>query len=322
LLIRKLRGTEGDRMPAGGRPALSDESIALISKWIDEGATLDGASETQPLGVMSQLAWVAKASSEQVSQRRYVLGDEHVALANAAGAPVAQTQTEHFRVLGTASEGTLRLVADQAETAIKQTQTLVSGSPGEGYFRGRATLFVLPKRYDYSEFAKMVEERSIPSQWQSHWHFDGIDAYVALVATERDEPAEIASRLAIPLTALAVATRGGDVPRWFAEGLGVAHAARGRSLDRDARRQLDAEISAAVTAMGDAKQFLEGKLTAEQSDRIGAAVAATMIDRNQRRQFDLLLRSLDEGVAFQQAFQQAFRMSPTDYIDRWIRSIR
>ncbi len=39
LLIKKLKGEgiEGQRMPAGGRPPLSDESIALIAKWIDEG---------------------------------------------------------------------------------------------------------------------------------------------------------------------------------------------------------------------------------------------------------------------------------------------
>ncbi len=57
LLIKKLRGTEGQRMPAGGRPPLSEESIQLIATWIDEGATLDGASESQPLTVISQLAW-------------------------------------------------------------------------------------------------------------------------------------------------------------------------------------------------------------------------------------------------------------------------
>jgi len=63
LLIQKLRGKVGEQMPAGGRPALSDESIKLISTWIDEGATLDGASDSQPLRVMSQLAWAASATT-------------------------------------------------------------------------------------------------------------------------------------------------------------------------------------------------------------------------------------------------------------------
>ena len=80
LLVKKLRGMVGQRMPAGGRPALSDESIKLISTWIDEGATLDGASETQPLSVMSQLAWASSATSKQMSERRQQLADKNMKL--------------------------------------------------------------------------------------------------------------------------------------------------------------------------------------------------------------------------------------------------
>ncbi len=322
LLVRKLRGSEGDRMPAGGRPALADDSIELISKWIDEGATLDGASENQPLAVMSQLAWASQATASQVSERRKQLAGDHLALANAAKAPIEELQTDHFQVLGTSSAGTLKLVTEQAEELLKQTRTLVPGPDGESYYRGRATIFVLPKRYDYSEFAKMVEQRGIPAEWQSHWQYDGIDAYVALVATERDEPEAIASRLLTPITALAVATRSGDVPRWFAEGLGVAMSARGRTLDREARRELEAQIYESTAAMKEAKQFLEGKLTPEQADRIGAALATTMIDRTRRRQFDGLLRELDSGTPFATAFTKSFGVNESDYINAWLRMVR
>ena len=42
LLIKKLKGAgiEGQRMPLG-KPPLADDVIALIQKWIDQGATLD-----------------------------------------------------------------------------------------------------------------------------------------------------------------------------------------------------------------------------------------------------------------------------------------
>ena len=40
LIIKKLRGESGQRMPLG-RPALSAEKIALVSTWIKEGATYD-----------------------------------------------------------------------------------------------------------------------------------------------------------------------------------------------------------------------------------------------------------------------------------------
>jgi mono/diheme cytochrome c family protein len=51
LLVKKIKGEEGDRMPAGGRPPLSEEQITLISKWIDENATLDAPDKDQPLAV-------------------------------------------------------------------------------------------------------------------------------------------------------------------------------------------------------------------------------------------------------------------------------
>src|SRR5690606_33602320 len=70
LLVRKLKGEEGQRMPAGGRPPLSDEQITLISTWIEEGATFDGESAEQPLEVMASLAWANSATDDQLNERR------------------------------------------------------------------------------------------------------------------------------------------------------------------------------------------------------------------------------------------------------------
>ena len=323
LLVQKLRGAVGERMPAGGRPALSEDSIQLISTWIDEGATLDGASETQPLRVMSQLAWAASATSEQLSDRRKELAERNMKLVTSSGGTLESKQTEHFHVIGSASAGTIDLVAQQAEAQMKTVKTVVSGGGGEDFFHGRATIFVLPRRYDYSEFAKMVEQRSLPPGWTSHWQFDGIDAYVSLVATDRDEEDAIADRLTSPLVALAVATRGSGVPRWLAEGAGTATASRNRNTrDRDARRRMEEEVSEALAAMGNAKQFIEGKLSPEHTDRIGAAIAVSMLDRTQRRSFDALLRNLDGGKPFDQAFREAFRATPTEFVESWIKWAR
>ena len=143
------------------------------------------------------------------------------------------------------------------------------------------------------------------------------------MATERDDENEIADRLVAPLVSLAVATRGGDVPRWLAEGTGVATASRsGNSRDKEARRKTEIEIAEALSAMDSAKQFLEEKLTPEQSDRIGAAVAASLLDRTHRRNFDALLRNLDEGKPFERAFLEAFRATPTEFIDAWMKWAR
>jgi mono/diheme cytochrome c family protein len=322
LLVRKLRGMVGNRMPAGGRPALSDSSIALIAKWIDEGATLDGASENQPLSVMSRLAWAASASPQQLTERRAELAGEHLRLVNGP-TEVPSKQTDHFLVTGPVSAATLELVAEQAEAQMKLAQSVVRGDSGEAYFRGRATVFVLPRRYDYSEFAKMVEGRGVPSGWTSHWQFDGIDAYVSLVAGAGEDAEPIAARLATPIISLAVATRGLSVPRWLAEGVGVATADRGGvSTDRDARSQAQAELIAAVAAMTDAKKFLQAKMTPEQLDRVSAAIASSLLDRTQRRGFDAMLRNLQAGMPFEAAFTRGFGVSPEVFVTNWLQYVR
>jgi hypothetical protein len=169
----------------------------------------------------------------------------------------------------------------------------------------------------------MVESRSVPGDWNAHWSYDGIDGYVSIVASEQDAEEVIESRLASPLVSLAVATRGRDIPHWFAEGVGTATAYRLASTrDKDARRQQDMEIISAVASVKDGKQFLEGKLPPEQTDRVGAALASAMMDRTLRRNFDMLIRSVEEGMPFEEAFQQSFRATPTEFVEAWLSRVR
>ncbi len=324
LLVRKLRGTatDGARMPAGGRPPLSDDSIALISKWIDEGATID-ADEGQPIKVLSKLAWAAQASSEELSERRGEIADGNFSLAFAAADPVEHT-TDHFRLLGSGSAETLQLVGRYAEDHLKVAKaiTRTGAAEAEDFFRGRATIFVLPRRYDYSEFAKMVEQRSVPSDWFAHWKFDGVDAYLAVVATERESEEDIETRLLSPIVSLAVATRGSDVPRWFAEGLGVATSMRQNANSRQEKEKLAAEASQAASSVKDGKAFLNNRLTPEQADSFGAALAMSMLDRSRRKSLDGTLRALVEGKPFEQAFLTGFGVPPEAYIDQFLKFAR
>ncbi len=68
--------------------------------------------------------------------------------------------------------------------------------------------------------------------------------------------------------------------------------------------------------MSDAKSFLGGKLSPVQTDRIGAALAASMLDRSRRKSFDACLRLLAEGQAFEAAFAQAFRYPADVYVQQ------
>lgn len=323
LLVRKLRGMEGDRMPAGGRPALADEDIALISTWIDEGATLDGTSPQQPLRVMMTEAWAKNATHDELVERRRELARKNWQLAapEEARAAVVEVENDEVLVLGNVSTETAQQVANAATAGLKKVRTLVPAPPkskknaGSGSFKGRITLFVFPRRYDYSEFSKMVEQRDVPAEWSAHWQYDGVDAYISLVV-DQDDPKSLQARLLAPLTSLSLAARG-DLPRWLTEGVGRAAATRFAARDFEGPKQWDAALPEAVGIVKDPDQLLDGKLPPEQTDLVGYGIGKTMLDRGARRQFDGLLRNLDQGIPFEDAFTEAFNVPPKEFVAAW-----
>jgi hypothetical protein len=325
LLVKKLHGTaaDGQRMPAGGRPPLADDSIALISKWIDEGASID-AGPSEPIKTISRLAWASRASSDEISSKRAESARRALKL-TAASAKINERVTDHFLIIGSASDETLRVIGELAEKQMKIAESVARPLPGksdEEYFRGRATIFVSPRRYDYGEFAKMVEQRSLPADWSAHWQFDGVDAYLSTVATESDDEETLESRLLAPIVSLAIASRGIDIPRWFAEGLGTATAMQQNAKSRVEKEKLRALAVEAASSVKNAKAFLEHKLTPEQADSFGAALATSMLDRSRRKFLDKSLRLLAAGKSFDEAFQGGFGVTPGVYIDQMLQYAR
>ncbi len=69
LLVKKLLGTEGQRMPAGGRPPLSEAQITLVKTWIAEGATFDGDNQDSRLDAVIARSFTAKANHDELMQR-------------------------------------------------------------------------------------------------------------------------------------------------------------------------------------------------------------------------------------------------------------
>ena len=69
LLVKRIKGEEGERMPAGRDPLSTDE-IELISQWIREGATFDGPTERENIEVTIGQSWAKAASDEDLFARR------------------------------------------------------------------------------------------------------------------------------------------------------------------------------------------------------------------------------------------------------------
>ncbi|MEL7265310.1 MAG: c-type cytochrome domain-containing protein, partial [Planctomycetota bacterium] len=317
LLVQRMRGEGGDRMPGGGRPPLPDDEIKLISTWITEGAKIDGNPDF-PLRRMSALAWAKSATHQEMIQRRKELADDAWQL-GAVGASrnnVASTESENFFVLGSVNQSTLDQVAEVAETTLERVRTVIR-SPGEPYFRGRATIFVFPKRYEYSEFAKMVEGRGIPSDWRSHWRYDGVDANIPIVIGQRDDPSTIQDSLLAPLASLALASRG-DVPDWFADGVGRAAAAKLGGRDFSLAKQWNDSAPAAMAKMKKPDDLTTGKLAAQDTQLVAYAFGTALIDRRRSKQFDALVKNLHKEMPFDAAFQSAFRSPVEMVVGAWM----
>lgn len=311
LLVKKIKGEEGARMPAGGRPPLSEEQITLISKWIEENATLDAPDKDQPLAVMASQAWANAATPEQLSERRAEMARKTMTLIGSSSSKVIEQPVDPFFVIGDVGEGTAKAVADAAKRAIGKIKQTVDAST----IRGNVTIYVMPKRYNYSEFAQMAERRSVPSDWQSHWRYDGVDAYIAMIASSSDSDDMLEAKLAGPLASLAVATRGTDVPRWFAEGVGRAVTAKLYARQYPAVETWNSGVIPAASAMKDGNQLVKNGLAPEQADLVGYGIAAAIL-KGQRRQYDTLLKGI-EKAKFEQAFTAALGASPAAYADRW-----
>ena len=70
------------------------------------------------------------------------------------------------------------------------------------------------------------------------------------------------------------------------------------------------------------QKIVDGKMTPEQTDRIGAAIATSMLTGSYRRGFDGMLRIMDEGGSFKQAFQRSFNMPVEAFVNNWLRFAR
>lgn len=322
LLVRKLRGEVGQRMPAGGRPPLPEESIALISSWIDQGARLDAGVDTQPLPALVTEAWVKTATAEELSQRRGELAQKNWRL----GAPESarlqplEFSSGPFVVVGNIRSEEAERIASAATIALERLRTALPGGrdadPAAAAMKGNVTIFALARRYDYSEFAKMVEQREIPASWSNHWRYDGLDAYIAMSVEQGEDVKQLSARLLAPLASLLIAQRGPS-PHWFREGMGRAIAARAGGRDFELDNVWEMLLPQALKVVKEPKELIEGKLPPEETDLIGYAVAKTLLDRRYLKSLDGLLQGIAEGEKFEDAFASSFRVPLERFVAAW-----
>ena len=301
LIVRKLRGLEGARMPMG-RPALPDSQIQLVATWIKEGAAFDGQNKDARLEQVVGQAFADKASHTELMAKRVERAREKWKIASPK-TEADEARDEQFYVIGNIGSESAKVLLAQANHAANQVRRMFKISGKESLIKGGITIFALKQRYDYSEFGKMIERRELPPEWSSHWRSEILDSYVAFVFDKAENKINETSLLQ-QLTSLWMSSHEG-VPRWFADGAGRQALAVTVGAN-DARVQPWLKrLPDSIAQLKSLKSLSDGSMNDEASATIGFGVIRTMYEAKMKTQYDTIVRSLASGMNFEQATTKA-----------------
>ncbi len=315
LLVMKLKGMgDGQQMPLNRTP-FTNEQIALVEKWIAEGATYDGAGPNDPLPRVAALAKARLSTHADLSAERAENSDKDW-LRGMPGIDAQKVETTNFLLMGNVGEANLKKHSEMAEAIVPKIADLFGAEAGKPLIKGRQTLFVFDQRYDYSEFGKMVERREIPKSMRGHWKYNVVDAYGAFypsrtkkytteaLITQQVAGAYIASLQSLP-------------PRWFAEG--AARVATNQLAADDPRvKQWNAMLPEAKASMAKPDDFMNGKPNSETADVAAYGFVKWLM--TDKKRFSNLLDALRVGDDFDQAVAKNYGAEPMALAATWAKT--
>lgn len=315
LIIKKLKGIAGNRMPAGGRPPLSSENIELIATWIREGSAFDGVDANANIKSVADQAWAATASQDELFAKRQLRAMErwHKVLPDIE--PTIAKNNE-LVLFGNVTETRLQGLLAAATDAMVSTRKILKVPTKDPLVRGGMVIFVFKDSYDYSEFGRMTENRQLLSHWRGHWRSSPVEVYGALV-DEASSADEQTPGLLLQIFAGAYMGSFLQSPAWFAEG--IARNLVASTVARKDPRVMawQRSIPTATQRVDKVQTLLNGKLDDETAALVGMGITNIMMDRSNRKRFDALLNALRGGQPFTQAVTATYA-PPDQLIKSWL----
>ncbi len=312
ILVKRLLGEGGgQRMPAGSAP-LSKTQIQKFITWIDEGAPFDGGDPRGPMGRLAALAKARNASHEELSADRAKLAVRNWKTVM-TDTPFNQLETDNFLLISEFDKATLEKFGKVAETQAAKISKLMKMSSKSGFIKGRMTLFIFKRRYDYSEFGKMIERRELPRTFKGHWGYTVTDAYAAILTTRTASPDEFGLILSQQIGAVAMSSTGADVPTWFADGVGHWLTAKNYARD-DTVKKWKSDAAKYAQSMSKPDDFIKGTLPEDQAALV-SYYFVDLVNKSSSR-FTKFVATLRNGKPFEEAFESAWGSKPEAVLKR------
>lgn len=313
FLIKKLRGTGGgERMPRGRDP-LPEATIAKLETWIREGATFDGGDATVGLARLVDVANARKASHTELSASREELATQNWSL-GMPGINHSHFQNQDVYLVSNMGSQALAEIGQRTEQVVEKLKKILRAPDSQPLVKGRVTLYLFQQRYDYSEFGKMVQQREVPRGEQSHWRYDVVDAYGALLVPRSDDLA-LDGLIAHQLAGAYFASFG-EAPLWFTDGL--ARATVARVVPDDPRiQQWNEQLPAALRQFRKPDDLVKGQLPLDAAEVARYSLGKFLLSN--QKSLQAMLKGLQEGLPFEQLFVSVYRGTPAQVSQLWLR---
>ncbi len=302
-IVKRLQAGE---MPPRGK--LDDKLISTIATWIDEGAKFDIADGRTAIAQVAAKARADSQTHDELLADRLNLAEKNWKLVMSNIEPTI-VRTDNFIMLGSTDEETLEKAGKLAESLATKIKSTLKANRKLPLVKGNSALFVFERRYDFSEFGKMLENRSLPKNIRSYWGYTTIDAYGAVLMTRNQSPDEIAIPLTRQITAVYAASMASDVPRWFADGLGYWAAAKIHSKE-DEVDTWETKANEIMSNMRRTDDFMTGRLPDHQAALVSYVFVKQL--RSDSGRFNRLLGLLRSGQSFEDAFLKTYGKKPSE----------
>lgn len=291
------------RMPFR-RPALPAEQIAKIKTWIEEGAKFDGREPRQNLTEVVAIARAENATHDQLSAERKTL-----AMANwqkttsSTGANVVESN--EFLILGDAPQPQLQTLSTELQAIAADLRSQLTVPDNLPLAKGRITVYWFSRRYDFSEFGKMVLGRDIPQGSVTVRRADTVDGFIAFLASP-DDLESIKPRLARSIAATSISSANHSTPDWFAGGL--SHLLVASRFDRHPLiTQWKQQSAMAFGQMNSGDDFIKGRLSDELSELVGMEFITRL---STHENFKAFMNDLRSQADFRESFERSFGNTP------------